>query len=208
MKHILCYGDSNTFGHNPVTHGGRIPFEERWTGRLSLSLWPEARIIEDGLCSRTTVLDDPFHEDVNGIKELGTAIRRSQPLDLVVIMLGTNDLKNHFHMPPSQIARGVSLLIDKTRSLTDAEILVISPIRLGENIAYSEFGGAFDEISLKKSALLSEEIRKVAKLQDVYFMAAEEYAVPSEEDSLHMTAEEHGKLAKAIECKVRKILQL
>ena len=208
MKHILCYGDSNTFGHDPVAHGGRIPFEERWTGRLSMKLWPEARIIEEGLCSRTTIFDDPFHEDVNGLKGIGMAIRSAQPLDLVVIMLGTNDLKNYFHMPPSQIARGVGVLVDKVRSLTDAEILVVSPIRLGDNIAYSEFGGAFDDISLKKSGMLGYEIRKTAEAQHVHYLAAEDYAMPSEEDSLHMTAKEHGKLADALEVKIREILDL
>ena len=208
MKNILCYGDSNTFGHNPVTHGGRIPFEERWTGRLSLSLWPDARIMEAGLCSRTTVFDDPFHEDVNGLKELGTAIRSAQPLDMVVIMLGTNDLKNYFHLTPGQIARGVGMLIDRARELTDAEILVLSPIKLGENIAYSEFGDSFDSISLKKSQMLGNEIRKVAEERNVHYLAAEDYASPSEEDSLHMTAKEHGRLAEAIEAEIRKILHL
>lgn len=208
MKNILCYGDSNTFGHNPITHGGRIPFDERWTGILSRALWPEARIIEEGLCSRTTVLDDPFHEDVNGLKGLGTAIRSAKPLDLVILMLGTNDLKIHFNMPASQIARGVGLLIDRTRTLTDAEILVISPILLGNGIADSEFGGAFDGSSLGKSHLLGKEIGKVALLKGVHYMAAEDHASPSEEDSLHMTPAEHRKLASAIEEKVRSILHI
>ena len=208
MKNILCYGDSNTFGYDPVTHGGRLPFEERWTGRLSLELWPEGRIIEAGLNSRTSVFDDPFIEDLNGLRILGPTIRSALPLDLVIIMLGTNDLKNYYHMTPGQIARGIGALIDKTRSLTDAEILVISPIRLGENIPYSEFGDAFDELSLKKSKLLGNEIRKVAENAGVHYMAAEDYAIASNEDSLHMLPSEHAKLADAIEARIREILNL
>jgi lysophospholipase L1-like esterase len=92
MKAILCYGDSNTWGYDPVTKG-RFPRDMRWTGVLRQSLGDDYLVIEEGLNGRTTVWDDPIEGYKNGAAYLVPCLTTHRPLDLVIIMLGTNDLK-------------------------------------------------------------------------------------------------------------------
>ncbi len=124
MKKILCYGDSNTWGHIPVT-GGRYGDDVRWTGVLQAALGEGYRVIEEGLNGRTTVHDDPI-EGVykNGKHYLIPCLESHRPLDLVIMMLGTNDLKMRFSLPPSDIARGVEAL--------EVGVLRIGPPQRGE----------------------------------------------------------------------------
>ena len=91
MKTILCYGDSNTWGFEPVTRNlyGRT---ERWTGILRQELGLDYDVIEEGLNGRTTVWDDPIEGHKNGKEQIIPILKSHQPLDLVTIMLGTNDL--------------------------------------------------------------------------------------------------------------------
>ena len=91
MKNILCYGDSNTFGF--TLHGGRHPYDVRWTGRLQLALGPAYRVIEEGCGGRTTVFEDPIDLGRNGRTSLPVCLASHNPLDLVILMLGTNDLR-------------------------------------------------------------------------------------------------------------------
>ena len=94
MKTILCYGDSLTYGANPVPGGARHAYEDRWPAALEAKLGGKARVIAEGLGGRTTVHDDWFTSaDRNGARVLPTLLHSHGPLDMVVIMLGTNDLK-------------------------------------------------------------------------------------------------------------------
>ena len=94
MKNILCYGDSNTFGF--TLEGGRHPYHIRWTGRLQQALGPEYRVIEEGCGGRTTVFEDEIDLGRNGRTSLPVCLNSHKPLDLVILMLGTNDMKNRF----------------------------------------------------------------------------------------------------------------
>ena len=95
MINILCYGDSNTFGSIPKENK-RYSINERWTGRLQNILGNDYRIIEEGLGGRTTVFDDPFEPGRNGIAYIEIALETHKPLDLIILALGTNDVKAHF----------------------------------------------------------------------------------------------------------------
>lgn len=95
MKTILCYGDSNTWGFEPVTRN-RYGRTERWTGILRQELGLDYDVIEEGLNGRTTVWDDPIEGHKNGKEQIIPILKSHQPLDLVTIMLGTNDLKRRF----------------------------------------------------------------------------------------------------------------
>lgn len=86
MKNILCYGDSNTFGTDPV-HGGRHPWDVRWTGVLGQLLGPGYNIIEEGCGGRTTVFDDELSYGRNGLKMLVPCIASHNPLDLIILPL-------------------------------------------------------------------------------------------------------------------------
>ena len=105
MKTILCYGDSNTWGYNPATTE-RSSRDERWTGILRRELDDGYLVIEEGLNGRTTVWDDPIEGYKNGKEYLIPCLETHKPLDLVIIMLGTNDLKVRFSVRHCQRRRG------------------------------------------------------------------------------------------------------
>ena len=95
VKRIICYGDSNTYGYLPPT-GGRFAEHERWIGILQELLGPEYKIIEEGLGGRTKVLDEVLEDYLNGKKLIIPCIKTHYPVDLILIMLGTNDMKARF----------------------------------------------------------------------------------------------------------------
>ena len=92
MKHVLCYGDSNTWGFTPVT-GKRYDEHTRWTGLLQDLLGDAWRVHEAGLNARTSIYDDPFKPYLNGRDMIRGILVSEKPLDVVVLSLGTNDLK-------------------------------------------------------------------------------------------------------------------
>lgn len=135
MYNILCFGDSNTFGTNPA--GGRWPWEQRWTGLLQNELGSSYRIIEDGCGGRTTGLDDPIEGDRNGLRHLGVSLHSHRPLDLVILMLGTNDMKHRFSLLPIDIAHSAARLGELVQSYPYGpaypvpKVLLVSPICSG-----------------------------------------------------------------------------
>ena len=133
MKQILCFGDSNTWGYDGES-GERLPFKVRWTGRLQKAYeGKDVRIIEEGLCGRTTVFEDPFRQGRRGTALLPTLLETHHPVDLVVLMLGTNDCKTIFGASAEVIGRGIQCLLDQIQTFApQADVLLISPIYLGE----------------------------------------------------------------------------
>ena len=141
MRNILCYGDSNTWGYIPVKCE-RYPFDVRWTGVLQQELGAEYRIIEEGLNARTTAYEDPWSYWRNGKDYLPACLISQKPLDLLIISLGTNDLK---FTGAFGAMKGVETLIATTQMVqakkesslvfpNGVKILVVSPIELGEAI--------------------------------------------------------------------------
>ena len=93
MKQILCFGDSNTYGYIPE-NGKRYAYADRWTGILSERLKDEdCRVIEEGLCGRTTVFEDELRIGRRGADLLPVLLESHSPLHRVILMLGTNDCK-------------------------------------------------------------------------------------------------------------------
>jgi len=113
-KSIMCFGDSLTWGWIPVLEGSpthRYPYEERWTGAMASALGDGYNIIEEGLSARTTSADDPNDPRLNGSDYLPSALASHLPLDLVILMLGTNDTKPFFNRTPYDIAYGMTKLV-------------------------------------------------------------------------------------------------
>ena len=110
MKTIVCYGDSNTYGYNPE-NGFRYEYEERWTTILQKELKDSAIVIPEGLNGRTTSFEDELRPGRNGATYLDPCLHSHGPIDLVVLMLGTNDLKIRFQATPTDIGKGIDRLI-------------------------------------------------------------------------------------------------
>ena len=109
QKNILCFGDSNTHGYNSKT-GGRFTVEERWTKLLQRKLGDDYYVIEEGLSGRTTSFDDPVFEGLSGLNAIYPCMMTHEPLDLVIIMLGTNDTKDRFNANGFIIGKGLERL--------------------------------------------------------------------------------------------------
>ena len=198
MKRILAFGDSNTWGYDPAT-GQRYDETIRWTGLLQKALGEQALILEEGLCGRTTVFEDTDRVGRNGLAALPSVLRRSEPLDAAIIMLGTNDCKTIFNANPHIIGKGLELCLDELEKyIAPEKILVISPIKLGSDVYLPEKDPEFDKTSIDTSRELKREYEKIAKRRGNQFLAASDYADPSAVDDEHMDEKGHEKLSEAI----------
>ena len=199
MINILCFGDSNTFGSNPA--GGRHPRDVRWPGRLQELLGPDYYVIEEGMGGRTTVHDDPFEPDRCGRTYLPVALRSHAPLDLVILSLGTNDCKSHFHLNPALVARGADILCEMIETYPyhcggTPKILLVSPIEMGDDLSRCPFE-SFDQESVACTKALAPYFERAARRHGCLFLDASKVAKAGR-DQLHMEAEGHAALAEAL----------
>ena len=211
MKTILFYGDSNTWGYNSLTDR-RYPFEVRFTGILSERLRDQARVIEEGLKGRTHGLDDTLEEGRNGYKALPMILCSQDPVDIFVIMLGTNDVKRKFRNSAVEIGRALERNIQVVQTpwmwggVQTPEILVVCPPGVTTDYMGSPMEGSFDEISVKVSGELDGEYRKIVKCYGCRYLNAGEYTGLGKTDGVHLDEEGHKKLAKALEEKLLEML--
>lgn len=203
MRTVLCFGDSNTHGQVP---GGspldRYPPPLRWAGIMAKSLGSDWHVIEEGLSGRTTVHSDPIEgSHKNGRTYLRPCLQSHAPIDLVIIMLGTNDLKARFSLPPSEVAMGMGCLVHDIRELApgprghDPEIMIVSPPPMLDDIKEWEaiFSGA-----QAKSHRLAHEFEVMADSLEVHFFDAGSVCQCAPEDGFHIDAEAHRLLGEAL----------
>ena len=215
LKRVLCFGDSLTWGWVPVADGmptDRYPREQRWTGVLAEGLGRGFEVIEDGLSARTTNIDDPTDPRLNGSKYLPSSLAAHLPLDLVILMLGTNDTKAYFHRTPLDIALGMSVLV--TQVLTSAggvgtaypapQVLVVSPPPLPP-MPHPWFQLIF-EGSQEKSAQLAEVYRAMTSFVKVPFFDAGSAISTDGVDGLHFTGQNNRDLGAALSEQVTRLL--
>lgn len=171
---------------------------------MQQKLGPEYHIIEEGLCGRTTVFQDELRESRRGLDMIGVTVEMHNPLDLVIIMLGTNDCKNRYGASASVIAKGLDQVIRKARlnASQHFDLLVISPIHLGYGVGEPDFDPEFDEKSESVSRNLANEYRKVALQNHAAFLNAADYALPSVTDREHLDENGHAALADTIYDKI------
>lgn len=196
MKTVLCYGDSNVWGYIPG--GGRYSWETRWPGHLSTLLGDSFRVVEEGLNGRTTGVEDPLFYGRDGGKYLPIVLETHEPLDVVIIMLGTNDLKCRLNRTPEAIAQSVSDLLETTRAQIQPspEIILIAPphVRVSQNHEINlSFQGA-----LETSQQLSPIYAELAAQFECHFIDAAAHCISSIEDGIHMDAVNHRALAEAV----------
>jgi lysophospholipase L1-like esterase len=208
MKTILCYGDSNTWGYNPRTQD-RFPVAERWTGVLTQELGAEFRVVEEGLNGRTTVWNDPIEGYKNGKAYLIPCLESHRPIDLVVIMLGTNDLKKRFSVSAYDIAQSAAVLVDLVQRSAAGpgggapRVLLIAPPVVGKLTMFAEM---FEDAQAK-SGKFSEYYRSVADLYRCEFLDASQVIVSSYLDGIHFEGDQHQRLGKAVAGRVKEIFK-
>lgn len=214
MKTIVCYGDSNTHGYNPET-GGRYDYAVRWPGALQQLLGSAYYVVEEGLNSRTTVLRDPCYDDnKSGMALLPAIIKTHMPIDLLILMLGSNDMKQRFHMGAPDIARGAALLIETAKTVSAAKradgtpchILLAAPPRITEDLRHGACYDEFGARSLQISSELSAAYASVAHSCGVNFLDTAPLAAPSTVDGLHLAPAGHAAMAHAMAEQCRAIL--
>ena len=209
MFSIVCYGDSNTHGVHPVTRE-RFRRDVRWPGVLAADVADLAVVIEEGLNGRTTLWDDPFMDGRNGQPYLLPCLRSHEPVDLVVLMLGTNDLKTIFGRHAHEIALGAGTLAEMAlgsgagRGGAAPEVLLVAPPRLGELTDRSELWG-FGDARLKSEAL-SRLYRNAAELKGVPFLDAASIVEADPADGVHLGEDAHAVLGHAVAIEVRRLL--
>ena len=196
-KRILCYGDSNTWGYKPVT-GERYDEDERFTGVLARELGEDYRVVEEGLVGRTTVFSDRMEPERCGIEHLLPFILSQHPLDYMVIMLGTNDTKTHFHVNAKEIGYGMEELIIKAQHIlrirgSKAKILLVAPVPI-----CPEDDPMFGPESAAKSEELGDVYRELAAAWDCLYLDAKTVTREVGGDKIHLTADAHSALGRAI----------
>ena len=214
-KRIMCYADSLTWGWVPVenavpTH--RYPFEQRWTGVMAGELGDRYEIVEEALSGRTTNVDDPTDPRLNGASYLPSALASHLPLDLVIILVGTNDTKVYFDRTPFDIAAGVSVLIDQVfksmggvgTAYPAPQVLLVAPPPLGR-MQHTWFAELFRG-GLEKSAELAHHYQALATFLGIPFVNAGEITSTDGVDGIHFTAENNEALGKALAREVKALL--
>lgn len=206
-KVVVCFGDSNTWGADP-TGAGRFAPDVRWTGVLQAELGSDYKIIEEGLNGRTTNIDDIIEEDRNGRRQLPPLLESHRPFDLIVIMLGTNDLKTRNNRSASDIAQSASKLADLARKSAcgidgaNPKVLMMAPPATVKPGGLAQmFEGAE-----AKSRQFPEQYAFFAQSVGVDFFDAGSVIVSSPTDGIHFDAPEHARLGKAVATQVRKII--
>lgn len=205
-RSILCYGDSNTWGYVPGSMMERFPSDVRWPGVLSKLLRTDIRVLEEGLCGRTAITDDPVDSatgiERNGMKTFGAILETHSPLDLVVIMLGMNDLKYCAKLPPVDIAEGVAILAEMARSprfgpnfSESPDVLIICPPSIWE--VESSFGPRFAG-GREKSLELHESFRQVSRRYNLPIIYVDDLVQPDTSDGIHLSADSHTILGQEI----------
>lgn len=205
MKEILCFGDSNTYGLIPGTTR-RYGWGVRWSSLLDEKVKEYGyRVAEEGLCGRTTMFADAFRPGRSGIDLLPVLLETHRPVELVVLMLGTNDCKSAYHTTPEKIGVGIERLLDQIkRENENLPVLLISPIHLGETV--QRYDREFDAHSVEVCRGLKAVYEQIARKRGIDFLAASDYAEPGQADQEHMTEEGHQHLSEAVFAKIQEIL--
>jgi lysophospholipase L1-like esterase len=206
---VVCYGDSNTWGYDPAT-ATRLPRDVRWPGVVSRDLAGIAHVVEEGLNGRTTIWDSPFSPGRNGRTYLVPCLASHAPVDVVVIMLGTNDLKSVFRLDAPEIASGAAAVAETALTSCTGpgggppRLLLVSPPRLGPATDISALRGLGE--ARETSARLAPHYRTAAELLGCASLDADAFVAMDPADGVHLDSDGHAVLGGAIASAVRALL--
>jgi len=206
-KTIVCFGDSNTWGFNPAT-GGRFNEKIRWPRQMQRRLKDGFHVVEEGLNGRTTVFDDPVSGGKSGFDHLPIIRKTHMPIDVLVIMLGTNDLQTRFAVNAAGIAKAMARLVFSAQQPTNdvegraPQVLLVAPPPIGplDDTPYEAlFNGETTRAESRKLALLYKE---VADMYGTAFFDAGSAVSVSPIDAIHIGQEMQTPLADALAHKI------
>ena len=210
MINVLCYGDSNTHGTAPMAHADdrrRFAPAARWPGVTQAALGADYHVLEEGLPGRTTVFDDPVDgAHLNGRRYLQACLETHRPLDIVVLLLGVNDLKRRFHLSAWDIASGVGALLLMIKTITaasgkTAKILAVAPPPvLCAGWLAQMFAGA--DVTSRGLAPL---IKAQADRQGAAFLDLGPVTAVSPIDGIHFDEAAHRAIGAAVAAEVRRL---
>ncbi|HOY70051.1 MAG TPA: SGNH/GDSL hydrolase family protein [Methylotenera sp.] len=203
MKQLLVYADSLSWGIIPLTRN-RLRFEQRWPGVLEIGLRAHGknlRVIEDCLNGRRTMYEDSIKEGRNGLIGLQQRIEINSPLEIVLLMLGTNDFQANHHHNASHAALGLKALIHSIRTapiepgMPIPKILVIAPPPI--QTPKGEISQKFKDAD-KKSIGLAKLYEELSSQEGCYFFDAGTVTQSSKIDGVHLDEEQHKALGLAL----------
>lgn len=216
MKTILAYGDSLTYGANPQPGGPRHAYEDRWPSVLERGLGGKARVIAEGLGGRTTAFDDwTADADRNGARILPTLLAGHAPLDMVIIMLGTNDLKPAVNGNALTASYGMRRLVQITRGHFSMlgepvpEVLLVAPPLVCDtdnSDMMGHFGGL--EHALLQASELAQHYARRAQEWNIGFFDASTVAQPDPRDGIHLDAANTRAIGEGLVPVVKSMLDL
>jgi lysophospholipase L1-like esterase len=211
---VLCFGDSNTWGYEPGTQQ-RYPRSVRWPGVVQAELGDAWHVVEAGLNSRTTVFEDPLG-DLCGARHVVPVLASAAPVDVVVVLLGTNDLKTRFGASAYEIAEGAGVVVDRVRATAHGpgggppEVLLVAPPPLAslsgweasDPALYEGFETMWRE-GREKSLDFSRQFARVARAREAPFLDAGASVTSSDVDGVHWPREGHAALGRAVAGEIR-----
>lgn len=214
-KNIMCFGDSLTWGWNPTAEGvpvNRYTVNERWTALTATALGDGYNIIEEGLSGRTTAVDDPTDPRLNGSTYLPSALASHLPLDLVVIMLGTNDTKSYFNRSAFEIAAGMSILLGQIAGSAGGvgtaypapQILLMAPPPLA-SMSHPWFDDLFKG-GVEKTIELGRHYKSLAAFFGVEFINLGDHITTDGIDGIHFDIENNAAVSQLVTPKIRSML--
>lgn len=205
MKKIICFGDSNTYGHLPED-GSRM--KEPWPKVLA-SLMPECEITEEGLCGRTTAYDTDDTPLYNGMYRFRQLLDEGANADVLIIMLGTNDTLSSVDKTTNETVESLREYIHMWRNKNgaDKKILLMSPIHITPDFMHHEyFRTVYPDHAIERSMAFSDAYEKLAKEEHTDFLNAALYCKASKKDGIHMEPEDHKILAAVVCSKLNEML--
>lgn len=203
-RHIVCLGDSNTHGYSPDAPQFRFGEEERWTCLLQRALGQDYLVLEEGLPGRTTVFEDPVEEGMPALPYLYPCLKSHAPVDLLVIMLGTNDTKERLSANACAIGKGMTRLVRKAQTIDcwgekGPNILLIAPLAIGKGVERSPVAQEMGQGCVEKSLRLPGQFRAAAKELGCAFLDANTLGLEQNQvDHMHLTRDSHRLLAEAL----------
>ena len=217
MKRILCYGDSNTWGHDPVNVDpdtdlpGRYDENTRWPCIMQKLLGSQYYVWEAGLCGRTTVFDDPLMPTRNGVRDFEMVLQTCDPVDCIIFALGTNDTKDMFSASSLIITRAMERLLQVCKSALlqsrspKAKIILACPMKVNAD-GKGVYWYGFSEQSTVKGEELRTSYADLAQQCGCIYIDLNDIADPSPADGVHIDPAGHNSVGTAMAELVKSVI--